>query len=417
MTRIALLSFHTCPLAALGTRYAGGMNVHVLNLAKELGRQGVMVDVYSRVHLGMEGAITDLGENSRLIHIKAGPEQIDGEKLFRYLPQFVESVSVFAHSERLRYDVVHSHFWLAAWAGSRLAWRWNVPHLVTFHTFGEVKLRAHHAHRESQLRLREERQAVNVADHIVVFSPHERDMLWQHYGISPEDTSVVPCGVDLALFHPIDRSYARQRIGLDTEDKVIIFVGRVEPLKGLELLLDTIACMVDRRALRVLIVGGESDRDTALEPLKVRANSLGLATCIQFVGAVNSEEMPLYYNAADLCVVPSYHESFGLVALEAMACGIPVVAARVGGLQTLIQHGETGYLVDCQRPEFYIEPIQNLLSNQGLASDMGRLGIISARNRTWMQVCRDIEEVYSKVLRSGVDNMRSPVMKAATDTI
>ena len=397
LERVAFISVHGCPIARLGERDTGGMNVYVLQAAKELGSRGIKVDIYTRSHDPAEPQIVQLGEHTRVIHLAAGPYGEPKGALYQYLPQFLYNVKRYQVAHGLSYSLVHSHYWLSGWVGSFLARSWQVPHVTTFHTLAEVKKQARPGEQEPSLRTREEARVVAEADRIVAFSTHERQSLTKLYAANPTKVTVIPCGVDLALFRPRRKAWAKGKLGVQ-DKKVILFVGRIDPLKAVDLLLQAVAMMEEREGVRLVIVGGNPQKDQEVQRVKALALELGLGDVVSFTGAVDQKELPLYYSAADVFVLPSYYESFGLVALEAMACGTPVVAARVGGLKDVVKDGVTGYLIPWHCPDPYTERLEVLLSNDGLRASMGRAARTAAQERGWDTVADQLFHLYGQLL-------------------
>ena len=394
MYRLALLSFHGCPVARLGEKDTGGMNVYVLQLARELARRGCQVDVLTRCHDPRNPQVVDLGEGARVVHLRAGPFHRAKETLYEYIPEFVGNVSMFQRSDGIEYDLIHSHYWLSGWLGMILSSRWSVPHVATFHTLAKTKLRARAGEKESELRVLVEGRVLRGADAVVVSTEDEREDLVRLYSAPARNVSVIPAGVDVELFQPLGKTYARDALGL-TEKKIVLYVGRVEPLKGLDLLLNAVSRLADPSDTRVLVVGGVPGEGAELAHLKHLAAQLGIEDMVTFVGTVRHTELPKYYNAADVFAFPSYYESFGLAALEAMACGTPVVASRVGGLRTFVKHGETGYLIPWRRPEPFAQRLDTLLSNPALRETMGRAARAKAQEMTWGDVAERMLDVYT----------------------
>jgi len=394
--RIAQLSVHGCPLRPLGKGDAGGMNLYVRELSRELGRRGHKVDVFTRWHDRKEPEVMGIGDNARLIHVVAGEEEdIPKQDIYRYLPEFISNLRHFQEKEGLSYDLLHSHYWLSASAAEKLQLR--IPHVATFHTLGEVKNRARPEEREPELRIDTERKAIATADRIIAFSDGERDALVRLYGANRDRVEVIPCGVELDLFQPMNKGKARGELGLD-DTKVLLFVGRIQPLKGLDILLRAVACL-DRNDLRLLIVGGDAGGGEVAR-LRSLARELGIAEKVVFLGAVEHERMPLFYNAANVCVVPSYYESFCLVAIEALACGTPVVASRVGGLATTIRHGETGYLIAELSAEAFAHRLQLLLDDEALQRRMGAAARAWVAKYSWSAVADRVLEVYRSLVKA-----------------
>ena len=396
MYRLALLSVHGCPLARLGERDTGGMNVYLLQVAKELGRRGNKVDVYTRYHEPADPEIVDLGDNARVVHLRAGPYIETKESLHRYIPEFLGNLYRFQRSEGAAYDLIHSHYWLSGCAGAELSRKWRVPHVTTFHTLAKRKMLARPGERESRLRVRTESRVMKSADAIVVSTEHEREDLSALYQVSPHKVRVVPAGVDLDLFRPLDKARSRRKLGL-TEKKVVLSVGRIEPLKGLDTLIGAFAGMDDTSNTRLLIVGGDREGDRELTRLKSVAARLGVRDAVTFVGAVDQTELPTYYSAADVFVLPSYYESFGLVALEAMACGIPVISSRVGGPRTFVTEGETGFLIPWRNPEPYANRLDLLVENPALRESMDRAARAKASAMGWDKVANSVLDLYSSL--------------------
>ncbi|MCA9829144.1 MAG: glycosyltransferase [Dehalococcoidia bacterium] len=394
--RIAMVSAHTSPLAPLGGRETGGMNVYVLELSRELGRIGFEVDIFTRLD-GVLPAIEDVAPNVRLVRIEAGPAAlIEKETIVDHLPEFATNMRRFAAAQPVPYGVVHSHYWQSGWAGGILARASDVPHVVMFHTLGEVKNRARISEHEPVQRIHHERNVVRRADAIVTASDHERVFLERYYGADPGQVHTIPCGIDLDLFYPRDRTMAREQLGLDPAAPVLLWVGRLEKLKGVDILVSAAAQLAERD-FTLLIVGGD-DRAHALRgELEAQAAAEGVAANVRFDGAVSHDSLPLYYSAADVVVVPSYYESFGLVAVEAMACGTPVVASRVGGLQSTVADGVTGYLIPWRCPEPFSEKLEVLLNNPELRANFGIAARRSVERYRWSRIGSEMAAFYSHV--------------------
>lgn len=394
--RIAMVSAHTSPLAPLGGRETGGMNVYVLELSRELGRSGFEVDIFTRLD-GELPLIEDVAPNVRLVRIQAGPPApVEKEAIVDHLPEFAANLQRFAAAQAAPYGIVHSHYWQSGWAGGILARTTGVPHVVMFHTLGEVKNRARISEHEPVQRIHHERNVVRRAAAIVTASDHERVFLERYYGADPGQVHTIPCGIDLDLFYPRDRAEARRRLGLDANGPVLLWVGRLEKLKGVDILVSAVAQLAERD-FTLLIVGGD-DRAHALRgELEAQARAEGVAANVRFDGAVPHDALPYYYSAADVVVVPSYYESFGLVAVEAMACGTPVVASRVGGLQSTVADGITGYLIPWRCPEPFCEKLEVLLNNPELRANFGVAARRSVERYRWSRIGAEMAAFYSHV--------------------
>ena len=392
--RAAFITLHACPLAAPGQGKSGGMNVYVRQLASALGNTGMEIDIFTREHPDVVNRIETIGPNVRVIHIAAGDTEAHVGELYAHLPAFLKQLNAFREEEGLEYDVVHSHYWLSSWVGRELSQAMGVPHLVTFHTLGLIKMQSRAGEVEQLERPVVESEVMASADRIIAFSPHERDAMARLYGADAAKVSLVPCGVDLSVFRPLDQKMVRDRLGLNGE-KILLYVGRVEPLKGLDLLVETAAQMDSEDGVRVIVVGADVNGDREMDRVKLLAKERDLEGQIDFVGQVDHKELPLYYNAADVCVVPSYYESFGLVALESMACGTPVVATRVGGLSTIIQHGRTGYLKPWRCPDAFANSVEMIISSDGLQQSMGTAARKHAEGMGWDTVASMIWDEYT----------------------
>lgn len=399
--RVAMISAHTSPLATLGGRETGGMNVYVRELSRELGARGFAVDVYTRRDSHAAPEVQPIGPNARVIHVDAGPPRtIDKGAIASHLDEFERNVLAFAGREGLAYDLVHSHYWMSGVAGARLAERWSAPHVVMFHTLAEVKMRARLSESEPPARIAAERAIASSAGAIVVASEHEKHLLTSLYGAREHTINVVPCGVDLDLFTPSDKRQARLALGLRDGERTILFVGRIEPLKGIDILISAAAQLHDDENFKVLIVGGDARATAEVDQLRELAERLDVDHHVSFVGAVEHDKLPLYYNAADVCVVPSYYESFGLVAVESMACGTPVVASRVGGLTSTIADGQTGYLIPWRCPEPFAERLELLLDNDELRASFGEAARKAVERFRWANVADAVSDVYETLLAS-----------------
>jgi D-inositol-3-phosphate glycosyltransferase len=377
------------------------MNVYVRELGRALGGLGLKVDVYTREHPESQAKIEPISSDVRVIHLPGGGADAPLEELYNHLPGFLEALREFQAQEKLSYGVVHSNYWLSGWAGQRLAALEGAGHVITFHTLGLIKMQSRAGESEPSERIRVERELMASAHRVVAFSTHERDAMVRLYDADAGRIVMAPCGVDLNLFRPLDQSESRQRLGLNG-GKVLLYVGRLERLKGLDLLLQTAAQLESCDDLKMLVVGGAVNGDLAIDDLRALARSLEVEDVCDFVGRVDQEDLPLYYNAADVCIVPSYYESFGLAALESMACGTPVVATRVGGLSTIVQHGSTGYLKSWRCPEAFANSLEMIISSVALRRSMGLAARRRAEGMGWDQVAARIQQIYGSLTIEGI---------------
>lgn len=400
--RVAMLSVHTCPLAALGGKETGGMNVYVRELSRELGRMGVAVDIFTRSQDPSIPRVVAMSELVRVVHLPAGPERpMPRERLREHLDEFLDGVESWRIARGLDYGLVHAHYWLSGVVGLGLGARWDVPVLQMFHTLAGLKSRVARAGREREpaIRAQEEARLVGAVDRIVAATTVERDHLVRDYGVGGERVAVVPCGVDTDLFRPGGRAAARATLGLD-DRPTLLYVGRITPIKGLDTLLAAFARLRrDGAAARLLVVGGDTDEpvDGHEVAIRRRVAALGLRGDVAFVGAQPQEALRRYYVAADVTVLPSYYESFGMVALEAMACGSPVIATRVGGLATTVRDGVTGLLVPEGDASALAAAIGRLLTDAALGARLGLAGVAWAAGHRWPCVAHAIGREYARV--------------------
>lgn len=392
MCNIAVVSVHTSPLARPGTRDSGGLNIYVRELSREMERRGHTMDIFTRRTEPDTPDVTQISDATRVVQVQAGPFDAGKGEQRRHLKSFRSGVTRFAAKTEREYDLIHSHYWMSGLVGLDLAARWEVPHVTMFHTLAEAKNRHHLGEREPRYRMTGELRVAGGADTIVCASEWERDLLVEHYGAKPMNVSVIPCGVDTARFRPRDGGSLRARLGLDADIPVLLFIGRIEPLKGIDVLIRA-ASQLDGR-FQLLVVGGDEKDAPRKEDLRRLAADLGISGQVVFADAVPHEELPEYYCAADICVVPSHYESFGLVALEAMACGVPVVASRVGGLKETVRDGKTGYLVPWRCPEPFSERLDLLLTNEPLRRSLGKEARRAAAGFSWTSVAGQVEAVY-----------------------
>ena len=395
--RISMVTFHACPVQTPGAGKTGGMNVYVKELSRQLGVFGLQVDIFARRHLGSCEDIEWISDKVRVVHLNGGHRTHDLADLHQFTFEFSQNIVKFQTAEKIKYLLVHSHYWLSGLVGDYLSEKWEVPHLVTFHTLSELKRRARIGEGESELRSDSERYIMSVADTIIASSIHELEMMVQLYGASRDKIKAIPCGVDLSKFRPLDMMTARDHLGLNG-DKVMLYVGRIEPLKGVELLLDVAASMDVCYKYRVLIVGGDLSQEKEVNRLMELSTRLGLSDIVTFVGRVEQAQLPQYFAAADICIIPSYYESFGLVALEAMACGTPVVASRVGGLPAVISHGRTGYLLPWRCPERFVDTIAMVFSSGSLRKSMSQAAVEMAGTMGWDNVATKMWSLYQSLV-------------------
>lgn len=433
--RVALISFHTSPLATLGGKDTGGMNVFVREIARELGRRGIAADVFTRSQSAQSLRIDPrLGPNVRVINVPAGPEApVPKNDLYQFVPAFTEWICRFANEESRvensektattstflnsqfpilnSYDVVHAHYWLSGLVAEALRARWGVKFAMTFHTLAELKnqIAQRDQERESELRLRSECHLCSVADRITANTSVEKQQLVRFYGAGSSRIRIVPPGVDLSRFHPIEQSYAKSVIGIPPQHRMLLFAGRIERLKGIDTLFRAMALLKAKRAdwdwsnLCVAVIGGDPSEagqreNEEMARLHELRDELGLADLITFLGARDQDVLQYYYAAAEMLVMPSHYESFGMVALEAMACGTPVIASDVGGLSVLVQHNKTGLRVKVNDPAELARAIEKLMDDDARRRRMGHAAACYAEDYAWPKVVDKLVGVYWELM-------------------
>jgi D-inositol-3-phosphate glycosyltransferase len=394
---IAMLSIHTSPLDMPGrTRDAGGLNVYINQLARELGQSQNLIDIFTRRTNKYTPKVVQITPQVRVIHIQAGPPTpIPKHEIYQYLADFAQRIDEFQRNEKIHYDVLHSHYWLSGAAAMQLAQRWDIPHITMFHTLAYLKQLANPDEIEPSIRLEMERRLIQRADSIIASTNEERIQIIRHYGATPGQVRVIPCGIDLKLFKPQDQQQARIKLGLRRHQPVLLYVGRLDPFKGPDLLLRT-AAMMEEKA-QIVIVGGKSTNDKDMQQLKELAAQLRISKQVHFIGAQPQYKLPVIYSAADVTVVPSYHESFGLAAIESLACSTPVVATRAGGLTTVVQNNKTGFLVP-RCPGFFAERLDSLLQNPTLLKQMSQAARPSVLQFSWKNVASKVQDMYEDVI-------------------
>ncbi len=397
--RLAMLSVHTSPLAQPGAGDGGGMNVYVRALGAALARAGVACDVLTRAEHAEQPPVVVLEPGFRVIHLAAGPRAPVPKHA---LPELVDPFADAAleHLDRCggTYDVLHGNYWISGAVGHRLKHELDLPLVTTFHTLDRVKAEAGVGD-DPEVRARVESDVVRCADLMVASTGEEREQLVSLYDADRERIEIVPPGVDHRVFAPGDKLGARAALGLHTSARLLLFVGRIQPLKGADLAVRALAELADPGAV-LLVVGGPSgpDGEAELARLYRLVDELGVADQVRFVPPQPHAELATYYQAADVCVVPSRTESFGLVALEAAACGTPVVAAAVGGLPSVVAVGDTGFLVDGRAAVDYAGPVALVLSDPDLGAELGRNAATRAAGYTWSIAAARLRRLYGDLV-------------------
>lgn len=417
--RVATLSVHTSPLDQPGTGDAGGMNVYVVELSRRLAALGIEVEIFTRATSGDLPPLVEMAPGVLVRHIPAGPfEGLDKADLPSQLCAFTSGVlRVEAAHEPGYFDLIHSHYWLSGQVGWLAKERWGVPLVHSMHTMAKVKNAALAIGDapEPTARAIGEAQVVEAADRLIASTDEEADQLVELYDADPERVATVHPGVDLDVFRPGDQRAARARLGIRDDAVVLLFVGRIQPLKAPDVLLRAAARLVAsdpslRERLVVAVVGGPSG--SGLEHpdyLAELATELGIADVVRFQPPAHQATLADYYRAATVCVVPSYNESFGLVALEAQACGTPVIAAAVGGLRTAVRHGESGLLIESHDPCEYADAVRDLVDAPELRARLATGALRHAAQFGWAATATGTLDVYADVLAAASGRPRLAV--------
>lgn len=387
------------------------MNVYVKELTRELGRRGIGVDVFTRSQDEHQPHVKhDLGHGNRVVHVPAGPETpLSKPQIYDYLHEFVGGVREFAALEGLHYDLIHSNYWLSGVVAHELRKFWDVPIVHMAHTLAIMKNRIAQRpeEREPELRLNVESDILDWADRIIAATLAEKTQLELLLQADSRKIEVIPPGVDLDTFHPIPMETAKAAIGVPPQDTLLLFVGRIEPLKGVDTMMRAVKLLRDRGAmppnLCLSIIGGDpshtADEDNAeLERLRQLRLELGIDDVVAFLGKRDQDSLNNYYAASQAVIMPSHYESFGMVALEAMACGTPVIASEVGGLAFLVRDGETGFHVPDRDPEALCDKLQLLISDPALRAKLGTQAAEYARQYAWPVIADRIIRVYQSMV-------------------
>lgn len=412
MINVAMLSYHTCPLATLGGKDTGGMNVYVHQLTRTLGKLGVRVDVFTRSQdEHVPHVLHDLGYHNRVVHIPAGPEvPLPKAELERYIPKFVQGIKSFAESKNIQYDLIHSHYWMSGLAAIELSQTWNIPFLHMFHTLVLMKNRIAQTPQEmeGEYRILGEKKVISKANRIIAATLAEKSQLEFLYKAPSSKISVIPPGVDTRHFYPIPKDEAKEVVGVPEDSHTILFVGRIEPLKGIDKLIQAISIIQNNGELRccphnLVIIGGEpnakpEEMNAEMARLQDMVEDLGIENFVIFLGKQDQQLLPYYYSASEIVVMPSHYESFGMVALEAMACGTPVVASQVGGLAFLVRDGETGYVVPGNDVQMLAKRLVELIKDKDLRNKLGNKSAEYAQLYAWEIISEKMIEVYNQVL-------------------
>ena len=425
--RLAILSVHTSPLAPMGGKKTGGMNVYIRELSQELGKRGIAVDIFTRRSAEDEPDVdTRLGDGVRVIYLNAGPVQALGpDEIYPHLSEFTARLIRFATLENARYDFIYSHYWLSGWVAQHLKEAWSIPFAQMFHTLGYMKHRinAQAFNWMPDLRSTCETEIINWADRIIAATPAEHAQLMWLYRARRRKIEIVPPGVNTERFHPIVED-VKQQLGYAPDTRLLLFVGRIEPLKAVDTIIQAlyvVRCEAEQllSSMKFAVIGGDPNdaADTDLIQLRKLVREFGLEDVVEFLGAKDQTMLPLYYAAATAVIMPSDYESFGMVALEAMASGTPVIASEVGGLAYLVRDNETGYLIPTREPVTLAQSIIELLSNAQRSEQMGHQASHLAQSYAWPKIADRLLTIFEDVLRprsEGASSLRTNSERLST---
>jgi D-inositol-3-phosphate glycosyltransferase len=403
--RVAMISEHASPLAAaLGGEDSGGQNVYVAELARHLGAMGHQVDVFTRRDSTHEPAIVPFAEGVRVVNLSAGPaKRVPKDELFPFMVEFRDAFYRFAEEEPIPYDLVHANFWMSGWVACEANRDLGLPFAQTFHALGEIKRREQGANDTSP----PERRAVEFrileeVDRVLATCPAEVEELAALYGADLARLTLVPCGVDVEMFRPVDRKEARRALGLP-DKPTVVYVGRLVPRKGVDTLIEAFALLPRNLDARLVIVGGEPGGSPEATSLSILTESLGISARVSFAGSRPREDLHRYYSAANAAVSVPHYEPFGMTPLEAMACATPVVGSRVGGIKTSVADDKSGYLIPPRDPQALARCLLRLLLDETSRDRMGR----AARRRieeyyTWARVSSLAAGAFSEITQKAM---------------
>ena len=394
-------------MATLGGVDAGGQNVYVAELAKHLAKLDYEIDVFTRWEDDKTAMVVNWLPNIRVIHVKAGPiAYIQKESLLMYMPEFRESMLDFIEEEGIQYDLIHANFFMSGLVAAELKALLNIPFVITFHALGHVR-RIHQKEQDKfpPERLEIEEQIAKLADCIIAECPQDREDLIQYYGADPKKISIIPCGFSSEEFYPVSKIFARSLMGLNSNDFIVLQLGRMVPRKGVDNVVKSIASLKQTiKNIRLVIVGGETDKPDPIAcpeigRLQTIAEELNIKQYVTFVGRKDRKLLKYYYSAADVFVTTPWYEPFGITPLEAMACGTPVIGANVGGIKFSIEDGKTGFLVPANNPEALAQRIQQLHTDVQLLNEMKQNTIKRVHELfTWSRIASLAMNVYEEVL-------------------
>ena len=408
--RIALLSVHTSPLAPLGGKKTGGMNVYVREFAKELAMRGVEVDIYTRrFEPNLPEVDTSIGEGVRVIHVNSGPQHyLNPEDVYSHLSEFTAGVLAYNTKSGRTYDLIYSHYWLSGWVANKLDEVWNIPIVQMFHTLGHMKNRIGSSPMPMMVpdvRIATETKIVRWADRIVAATPAEQTQLLWLYRTDRRKIEIVPPGVDPLQFQPVEQRKAKVHLGLTHSKSLFVFAGRIEPLKAVDTIIEAVdiikrECPLRFEQIVVAVIGGNPNdpAEEELTRLQELTRERGLQNVIKFLGSKDHQWLPYYFCAAEAVIVPSDYESFGMVALEAMASGTPVIASEVGGLAYLVRDQETGFHVPARNPRSLAQAIYAILEDPQKQKILGENANKLAQHYSWSNIVDRLLPIFEELV-------------------
>ncbi|MDO8582931.1 MAG: glycosyltransferase [bacterium] len=405
--RIAVVSYHVCPLSDSEGDEIGGLNVYVLELCKQLVAKGLEIDIFTRSQDKNNQEIVNVAKNLRVIHIIAGKEEkIEKKKLIPYIPEFVDNVFKFINRNQLTYDLVYSHYYLSGIIGLKIKEKYKIPLFVTFHTLALMKnlVARSESEREDVERIESELLLTKKADRIIATSASDAEYLATLYSCPKDKISILTPGINLNLFKPKDKSKAKQTVGINKDQKLILFVGRIEPLKGIDVLLYSIKVLSENNPqmkLSLWILGGVVDGDSEnwskeLKRLNQLKKLLNISADVEFVGRKHQNELPDYYNASDVVILPSHYESFGITALEAMACGTPVIATDTVGIAGLFDKKHSDLITSANNPLLLADKIKHLLINENEYRRVSKELLEKVSDMSWENIAEKFTQIIDR---------------------
>lgn len=411
--KIAIISYHTCPLSDEKDAEIGGINTYILELSKALTEKGFIIDIYTRCVDNSSPKIVNVKNNLRVIHLLAGePKNFINGQLLKFLPEFTKNLKFFIKSENLSYDLINAHYFLSGLIGLELRKEFRIPLFVTFHTLALMKnlIARNENEKEALQRIKSEALLTKKADKIIATSSIDKDYIQTLYNCPARKISILVPGVNLNLFKPVNKEKAKKVVKTDLKKRLILFVGRIVPSKGIDVLLFALKILFHKNPacnLCLWIVGGEEKKHPKeLKRLSVIRELLNLTTCVKFAGRKSQSELPFYYNASELVILPSQYESFGIIALEAMACGIPVITTDVTGVSGLFDQKHNSLITSACNPLKLAKKMDNLLTNKKEYKKVSRVVLKSVRDLSWESAADKFTRIINKMYNSFNENIK-----------